>query len=95
MGCLKKLFSTIQVVVLSFTIFSIELYQKFLSPLMISRCNYYPTCSSYAIDSLKYHGFRRGSWRFFKRFIRCNILNKKRIYDPVTDTVEENNTYEH
>jgi len=30
-------------------IYLIEFYRKFISPMMASRCRFYPTCSEYAL----------------------------------------------
>ena len=58
-------------------IFLIELYRKFLSPLKPKpTCRFYPTCSCYAVDAYKKHGFFGGSYLTFKRILRCNPFCK-------------------
>ena len=54
-------------------IFLIDLYRKFVSPLKKkSTCRFYPTCSCYAVDAYKKHGFFGGSYLTFLRILRCN-----------------------
>ena len=47
-------------------------YKKFISPGLPSSCRYYPSCSTYAVQSLQRHGVFKGlvlaSWRILK----CN-----------------------
>jgi len=45
-------------------------------------CKHIPTCSNYAIESIRIHGCLKGSWLSFKRILRCNPFNKGG-YDPV------------
>ncbi|EGA70978.1 hypothetical protein VISI1226_17010 [Vibrio sinaloensis DSM 21326] len=62
----------------------VRLYQGFISPLLGPRCRFSPTCSTYAIEALKAHGFVKGCWLSSKRLLKCNPLNKKGwTYDPV------------
>ena len=35
-------------------------------------CKYHPSCSQYAIDALRKHGFVRGSLKAAWRLARCN-----------------------
>ena len=60
----------------------IKLYQKFLSVFFSGSCRFYPSCSQYAIDSLKKYGFIKGSYFSIKRIFRCNPFNEGG-YDPV------------
>ncbi|MGA0805875.1 MAG: membrane protein insertion efficiency factor YidD [Pseudohongiellaceae bacterium] len=57
-------------------------YQLLLSPLMGTRCRFYPCCSNYAIEALRQHGCRRGSWLAMKRIARCNPYSAGG-HDPV------------
>ena len=62
----------------------VRLYQGLISPLIGPRCRFTPTCSTYAIEALKAHGFVKGCWLSSKRLLKCNPLNKKGwTYDPV------------
>ncbi|MBQ6676030.1 MAG: membrane protein insertion efficiency factor YidD [Ruminococcus sp.] len=62
----------------------IRLYQRYISPLTGAHCRYYPTCSQYAIEALKKHGFIKGSILSAKRILRCNPLFKGGV-DPVPE----------
>ncbi|WP_159657255.1 membrane protein insertion efficiency factor YidD [Vibrio atypicus] len=62
----------------------VRLYKGFISPLLGPRCRFSPTCSTYAIEALKAHGFVKGCWLSSKRLLKCNPLNSKGwTYDPV------------
>ena len=56
-------------------IFLIKSYQKLLSPVLGQNCRFNPTCSSYAIEAIKTHGFLKGSWFFAKRIVKCHALH--------------------
>ena len=42
-----------------------------ISPLLAARCRYYPTCSQYGIDALRWYGLR-GVWMALRRVISCH-----------------------
>lgn len=50
---------------------------------MASRCRYYPTCSEYALESLKTHGILKGLYLSVRRLARCQPLSKRDYFDPV------------
>lgn len=50
----------------------IKLYQILISPLIPSRCNYYPTCSNYTVDAIMTHGIVRGLVMGLLRIGRCS-----------------------
>lgn len=52
--------------------FIIRSYQYIISPLLGPRCRFYPSCSDYAIDAIKQHGFLRGSCLSLWRLLRCH-----------------------
>ncbi len=56
----------------SILIFLIKFYQLAISPIFPNSCRYTPTCSQYAIEALEKHGIFKGSWKAFKRILRCN-----------------------
>lgn len=60
----------------------IKLYQNTVSKMLPSVCRFQPTCSQYAFEAIKRHGFARGSWLAAKRITRCNPFSKGG-YDPV------------
>ena len=37
-----------------------------------SPCRFWPTCSNYALDALRQHGFWRGSSLTIRRLVRCH-----------------------
>lgn len=48
----------------------IRVYQKVFSPLLPARCRFYPTCSSYGVYALSWHGVR-GVPLLVRRILRC------------------------
>ena len=65
-----------------FLILLIKGYKKFISPLFLPSCRFYPTCSEYSIQALAKYGAIRGGAKSFWRILRCNPFNKGG-YDPV------------
>ena len=62
---------------------AIRAYQVFISPGLLGRCKYYPSCSQYAIDAMRDYGVVRGSVLAAWRILRCNPLSHGG-YDPVS-----------
>lgn len=60
-------------------------YQRLLSPILGSRCRYYPTCSDYAYEAVDRHGLFKGSLLAARRLGRCNPVGGEG-YDPVPET---------
>ena len=60
----------------------IRLYRVALSPLLMSSCRYWPTCSHYGEEAIKRHGAVKGGWLAVKRLSRCHPLGRSG-YDPV------------
>ena len=54
----------------------IRAYQRWISPAFPRRCKYHPTCSQYAVDALRKHGFVVGSAKAAWRLLRCNPWSK-------------------
>ncbi|MGA9871149.1 MAG: membrane protein insertion efficiency factor YidD [Rhodococcus sp. (in: high G+C Gram-positive bacteria)] len=52
-------------------IFCIELYRTYVSPLRLPTCRFSPTCSEYAVESLKTHGAVKGSLLAVVRLLKC------------------------
>ena len=63
-------------------IFLIKIYQWIISPWLGPKCRYTPTCSHYAVESLKKHGIFKGMWLAIKRISRCHPWGGSG-YDPV------------
>lgn len=69
-------------------------YKSFISSQDGSNCSFTPSCSEYAVQSIKKFGIVKGSLKFFDRYSRCNSLSpglysvdrqKKRLKDDVGD----------
>ena len=54
---------------------AIKAYQFFLRPLIGSRCRFYPSCSTYAIEAIQTHGSICGCYLSIKRLFRCHPWN--------------------
>ena len=59
-------------------------YQRWISPLIGSRCKYYPSCSEYAVQAIGRYGILRGSVLATWRLLRCNPFSHGG-YDPVSE----------
>ena len=60
----------------------VNLYRRFISPLMAPHCRYYPTCSAYAAEAIRSYGVLRGLVLAGWRLLRCNPLSHGG-FDPV------------
>ncbi|HUT86986.1 MAG TPA: membrane protein insertion efficiency factor YidD [Candidatus Heimdallarchaeota archaeon] len=60
----------------------IHVYQRVISPVLPSRCRFYPTCSQYGKDAIAKHGPFLGSYLAVRRLLRCHPLHPGGI-DPV------------
>ena len=49
----------------------IKSYQKLISPLLIQRCRFYPSCSNYALEAIQNHGAFKGTALTGGRLLRC------------------------
>ena len=65
-----------------FLIFLIKAYRKYISPLKVPCCRFYPTCSQYALEALQKYGIIKGGFMSIKRILRCNPFCAGG-YDPV------------
>jgi uncharacterized protein len=75
-------------------LFVLRVYQTFFSALMPSACKFYPTCSHYAVDAVRLHGARTGSWLALGRIGRCRPFTRGGV-DPVPsaeDLLRDKNT---
>ncbi|MCL1051158.1 membrane protein insertion efficiency factor YidD [Shewanella abyssi] len=50
-------------------------YQVLISPMLGPRCRFNPTCSHYAIEAIRLHGFVKGCWFAAKRILKCHPLH--------------------
>ena len=61
----------------------VKFYQRFISPqLGYSKCKFQPTCSQYALEAFRKHGFLKAFFMSVWRILRCNPFSKGG-YDPV------------
>ncbi len=60
----------------------IEMYRRFVSPLLPRACRFFPSCSEYGAVAIERHGLRRGLFLAFARLLRCHPLSRGG-YDPV------------
>lgn len=65
----------------------IWVYKKCISPLLPHACKYTPTCSTYAMESIKEWGFFKGTALAIKRVFRCNPWAKGGL-DPVKTNIK-------
>ncbi|MCH7640576.1 membrane protein insertion efficiency factor YidD [Patescibacteria group bacterium] len=68
-------------------IFILDQYKRFVSPVLYqligSGCRYNPTCSEYALESVKRYGVRKGVLLAGKRVARCHPFSKHPYLDPL------------
>lgn len=57
-------------------------YQVLISPLLPPACRFTPTCSSYALEAVRYYGGVRGGWMAARRLGRCHPFHPGG-HDPV------------
>ena len=60
----------------------IKFYQIVISPILGKNCRFIPTCSEYAVESLKTYGFFKGIFLTLKRISKCHPLGSNGL-DPV------------
>jgi putative membrane protein insertion efficiency factor len=60
----------------------LDLYKRFLSPLLPRACRFEPTCSVYARQAIERHGLGRGLSLAARRLLRCHPFHKGGL-DPV------------
>ena len=60
----------------------LDLYKRFLSPLLPRACRFEPTCSVYARQAIDRHGLVRGAALAVKRLVKCQPFHRGG-FDPV------------
>ena len=66
----------------------IKFYQFFISPFLGQNCRYIPSCSEYAIESLKIYGPLKGFYLAIKRIFKCHPWGGKG-FDPVPSKIKK------
>tara|TARA_Y100000768_G_C23939515_1_gene664379 strand:- start:615 stop:860 length:246 start_codon:yes stop_codon:yes gene_type:complete len=80
---MKELLDNIRLkITISPFILLIKLYQNIISPAIGSNCRFNPTCSNYAIESLKKYGLIVGMYYSIVRISKCHPWGKSG-HDPV------------
>lgn len=64
----------------------VRAYRRLVSPLLPPRCRFAPSCSQYAVEALRLHGARRGTWLAVRRIARCHPFHPGG-HDPVPPPV--------
>ena len=64
-------------------------YQLIISPLLGPNCRFMPTCSEYAMESLRSHGLIKGIYLTVKRIGKCHPWGGHG-YDPIPTKKVEN-----
>ena len=65
-------------------VLTIKFYRIFISSSMGKTCRFYPSCSEYFSQSVKYFGIKKGTILGIKRIVKCHPFNPGG-YDPVLD----------
>jgi putative membrane protein insertion efficiency factor len=60
----------------------VQIYRHSLSALLGRQCRYQPSCSEYALDAFRLHGFWPGAFMALARISRCGPLGGHG-FDPV------------
>jgi len=64
-------------------IFVIRFYRFCVSPFFPACCRFYPTCSSFAIETINEFGVVLGGWMALKRLFRCHPFGGPAGYDSL------------
>ena len=70
-----------KIIIFPFVLF-IRVYQLIISPMLGSNCRFIPTCSEYAMESLKEYGLIKGIFLSIKRIGKC-LPWGSHGYDPI------------
>ena len=76
-----------KILIFPFVLF-IRVYQLIISPMLGSNCRFIPTCSEYAMESLKEYGLIKGIFLSIKRIGKCHPWGSHG-YDPIPTKMEK------
>lgn len=62
----------------------VKAYKMIISPYLPKSCRFYPSCSTYSIESFKRYGFIKGMFLTIERIMRCHPFNPGG-FDPVPE----------
>lgn len=60
----------------------LQVYKRFISPMLPNACRFVPSCSEYAMEAVERHGVVHGGALAAWRVMRCNPLGGHGL-DPV------------
>jgi len=60
----------------------IQIYRRFLSPMMPPTCRYEPSCSLYTVQAIEKYGALKGLFMGILRVLRCHPFARGG-FDPV------------
>jgi uncharacterized protein len=60
----------------------IQIYRRFLSPMLPPTCRYEPSCSLYTVQAIEKYGVLRGLFMGILRVLRCHPFARGG-FDPV------------
>ena len=63
---------------------SLNVYKRFVSPLLPPACRFHPSCSVYAAEAVERHGVIRGGALAARRLARCHPFSSGG-FDPVPE----------
>lgn len=70
------------------SLYVLDFYQKWISPLKGPTCRFIPSCSAYTVEAIKYYGFLFGWYLGIKRIFKCHPWHSGG-YDPVPEIPEK------
>jgi putative membrane protein insertion efficiency factor/ribonuclease P protein component len=84
----RQIFGFIRDIPKNIALGCITMYRYVISPLFPPSCRYIPTCSEYALEAVRLHGFLRGSYLAVKRIGRCHPWHEGG-FDPVPEVKQQ------
>ena len=76
-----------KIIIFPFVLF-IRVYQLIISPMLGSNCRFIPTCSEYAMESLREYGLIKGIFLSIKRIGKWHPWGSHG-YDPIPNKMEK------